>query len=332
MVIAFINGECDAIRHQCAHGPASQSVIFEDHIVGEDGVHSGIFVHMIGSLLKSSHSPLPNCLSVLIQCSDSVLSSFLDTCPDPTGFVDPRCTLAEAWFDCMTTVANMTFHRGISDASIETILVDTVCAGIQLTLYPTMGKTLEDRRKDAGMSLDGPHTLIFCDYLTAFFHLGMKCLQSLGTKLVHLIPIRDCPDRVPAGIVILAAALFRGVQGSLPPWTVESVPFVYGAFYNALNKDTELFVRILGAAMQVRAASPYGGVAQGNLLSGRYFAGVSDHFRHSFLQQVTELCQTDTPASWKKMKQVIKAACGGKKKETDFKQKPSPTRWDFERV
>jgi hypothetical protein len=128
------------------------------------------------------------------------------------------------------------------------------------------------------------------------------------------------------------AALFRAMQGSLPPWTVESIPQIFSALYGAVGKDAQLFVHVLGLAMQVRLrVSHYGGLVAGQLLSGGQFEGASEAFCQIFLAQVAEICQTDTAGGWKKMKHVVKSACGGKKKETDYKQKPSPTRWEFDR-
>mgnify|MGYP005850680267 CR=1 FL=1 len=209
--------------------------------------------------------------------------------------------------------------HGISDAAIDNLLVDSVCAVVQLLFYPSLGKTLEDRRRDPGMSLDGPQTLAICDYLTSFLRMGPKYLEALGSKVAATIPT-DCPPDAPRGVVTFAAALFRGAQGSLPPWAVESIPQVYLAFYFAMGKDTSMFVGILGAAMRVRlphGTPQYGSVGEGQLLSGRYFDGISDQFHQSFLASVADICQADNTAGWKKLKQVIKAACGGKNKETD---------------
>lgn len=337
MVSGWTRSECDAIRQQCSQGPASRSVIFVDDVIGEDGVPAGIFIRSINSLLASPVQP--NCLQTMIQCKEAVLSAIVHPCPDPTGFVDPRCTLAESWFLCMRDVSSIIAKHGLSDAAMDNMLVDSVCAAIQLIFHPSLGKTIEDRRQDPGMSLDGPHTLALCDFLVNFFQLGFTYLQGLANKVMHAIPCGEITTSssssdVHPGTVIVAAALFRAVQGSLPPWAVESVPKIYSALYFAMGKDATLFVKVLAAAMQVRLRGipRYGGIVEGQLLSGRYFEGVSDHFTQSFLAQVADICRTDTPGGWKKMKQVVKSACGGKKKETDYKQKPAPTRWEFERV
>lgn len=332
MVVAWTRSECEAIRRQCAGGPTSSSEIFVGGIVGEDGVPAGLFIFSIHLMLRTAKNPLYNCLNTLIECKESVLTAFVHPCPDPAGFDDPRCTLAEAWFLAMSSVVCLVTQHGLRDSRIDTMLVDTFCGIIQLIFYPSLGKTLEERRRDPGMTLDGAHTLAICDFLADFFLLGQSHLQAAAAKVAHVIPV-NCTTDLPIGLVIIAAALFRGIQGALPPWAVESVPQIYSALYGALGKDVSLFVRVLGAAMEVRlrGVAQYGGVSKGQILSGRYFEGVSGKFRESVASQVADVCRSDTAGSWKKMKQVIKSACGGKKKETDYKQKPAPTRWDVER-
>lgn len=333
MVVAFLQGECEAILSQCALGPSSQSAIFCNDIVGDDGLPAGVLIHVIDILLKSSRrSSLPNCLMVLVQSRQVVLSSIVHVCSNPVEFLDPRCTLAEAWFSCMTTVTRITAEQGLSDGTIHGMLVDSATAAIQLILYPSLGKTMEERRRDAGMSLDGPHTLALCDFLTHFFHLGLPYLKALSTQLEQAVTVMRCQPGLPTGMVILVATLFRAIQGAMPPWAVESVPALYAALFVALGQDVTLYVGILGAAMRVRAISRYGGVEEGQLLAGRHFEGVSEHFHETFLVQVRDCCQANTTASWKRLKQVVKGACGGKKKETDYNQKPSPTRWQIDRV
>ena len=64
------------------------------------------------------------------------------------------------------------------------------------------------------------------------------------------------------------------------------------------------------------------------LLSGKFFERMSDAAKTNFLDQARALSEEDTTASWRRLKTLIKQACGGKKKDTDFNQKPALTRWD----
>jgi hypothetical protein len=81
-----------------------------------------------------------------------------------------------------------------------------------------------------------------------------------------------------------------------------------------------------------QASTPFGRVQPGDLFSGKMFAQFSEKAKITFIADVTKLCEKDDNASWRRMKAIVKQACGGKKKETDFGQKPALTRWDFTRI
>jgi hypothetical protein len=50
-----------------------------------------------------------------------------------------------------------------------------------------------------------------------------------------------------------------------------------------------------------------------------------------FLDEVKRLSQQGDAASWRRMKVLIKQACGGKK-DAEYNQKPAMTKWQFERI
>jgi len=72
----------------------------------------------------------------------------------------------------------------------------------------------------------------------------------------------------------------------------------------------------------------FGGVQASCLLSGRFFESMSDKARETFVSQAVIYAKSDTASSWRQLKSLIKKECGGKKKDTDFKQKPAFTKWD----
>ena len=80
------------------------------------------------------------------------------------------------------------------------------------------------------------------------------------------------------------------------------------------------------------AAASFGGLMPGKLLSGRYFESLRSEAKDKFVQEAMALAGTDDVASWRRLKVLIKAACGGKKKDSGFQLKPSLTKWDFDRV
>lgn len=112
-------------------------------------------------------------------------------------------------------------------------------------------------------------------FLASYFELGPSALQSAARKLSAVVLIDEgsvqffSSDLNIRGISIIGAALFRAVQGSLPPWAVESIPEVYCSLFAALDKDPTRFEQILGLSMEVRLSQTvegFGGVKPGQLL------------------------------------------------------------------
>merc|ERR1711935_397819 len=102
------------------------------------------------------------------------------------------------------------------------------------------------------MSLDGPQGLVMIEYVVSFFNLGSVMIQSAMKELLFAIPVATSHDPDADGIAIIGAALFRGSQGGLPPWAVESIPSVYSSLFNVLNKNVENFGQLLGISMDIR--------------------------------------------------------------------------------
>jgi hypothetical protein len=213
---------------------------------------------------------------------------------------------------------------------------------LSILFYPTLGRTQEDRKEDPGMSLDGPQTLALTEFLESFFGLGPAMFQILANELLGRIPVdlgtiqKWSNDQQVHGMSIVGAALFRGAQGALPPWAVESIPEVYSAFFFALDKDPERFGLVLRASMDLRlqtSVDRFGGVMSGQLLSGGSFETMAEAAKATFITQAVDLSRKDNKESWRRLKAVVKQACGGKKKEADFGQKPSPTKWaEYDRL
>jgi hypothetical protein len=280
--------------------------------------------------------------------------------------VDPRCTLTEAWLTAMINLAKVyKLRKGSNnndDARAEEILLESFVAGVVLLFYPTLNKT---RCNDPGMSLDGPHGLALLSFFTIYLELGptnttssnygsMGLLERAAVQVAPRMPAVtgivttgvttatfDNHPRTDAsvGLALIGAAFFRAVQGAMPPWVVEFVPPLYGALFVALGGDSSMFGLVLRDAMEIRLSNVQQqpppqqqfivGVVPGQLFSGRFFESMSTTAKESFLQQTVELAHT---ANWKKLKQTVKAVCGGKKKETSFQQKPAFTKWEFDRI
>lgn len=317
-------------------GADCPSQIFNDHIISPEVVPSGLFVQVVTRVLelRTSNTLLSNCVGALISSKNYVIETILSSCADPTAFVDPRPTLTEAWLLAMKELCNSDFFH----AELEVVLVDTATAVISLLFFPSMGKTETERQNDSGMSLDGPHTLVLLSFMADFFRLGPVALESVANRLASIVPVDDTSmghqsqNSTVLKCASIGAALFRAVQGSLPPWAVEFISSVYSGLFVALGKDPLLFGELLRVSMEVRLGQNFGGVKAGELLSGRFFHNMSAKSKDEFINQAVELCRKDNPASWKQLKGLIKQVCGGKKKDTDFKQKPALTRWEFVRL
>jgi hypothetical protein len=332
--------ECEAIQRQCHGGPGSSSSIFNDDIVSMDSVPAGIFVRVLGeAMIGRGNVVHPNCVHKMMECRECVMGTIMHPCPDPasSSFADPRPALSEAWFLAM---AELTKGDKL-DSVAEAILVDTCVAALSLLFLPRLCKTESERQNDPGMSHDGPQSLASTSFLSRFFQMGPNALQAVAQKLLTVVPIDVSyiqslsSESEFYGLSIVGAALFRATQGALPPWAVETIPEVYSGLYFALGKSPVRFGLMLQLSMEVRlspAVEGFGGVKAEELLSGRFFQTMAAKAKAEFLQQATQLSEKDDVASWRRMKVLIKQACGGKKKDTDFKEKPSYTRWDFCRL
>jgi len=345
MVQALITAECEAIRRQCMSGPSSASSIFVQGIISVDAVPAGLFVRALGEIIEacsSTENAICNCIETLHMSRKPVLSIILDECPNPAerSFIDPRCTLLEAWLLTAAELTSFFGYHASTTSLLEEVLAETCVTAISILFYPTMGRTYAERLNDPGMSLDGPQSLALTWFLSRYFTLGRRMVLAASLLLLETIPVDITSiskwlgnDPGSQGIAIIGAALFRSAQGGLPPWAVESIPEVYSALFLALDKDPTRFGSILRASMEIRlgiSAKQFGSVRPNQLLSGRCFETMTG--KDKFIQQAVELSQNDSASSWRRLKVLIKQACGGKKKDTEYNQRPSLTVWDFERI
>ena len=313
-----------------------------------EGIPAGLLVRCIAEVLQSArkipsgrhvtHTPVS--IQALDAAKVAVLSAITLPCPAPRGgaFIDPRPTLCEAWLQAMIEVAELKSENPLA----QSLLIETCVAMVSLLFVPSMGRSQIERLNDNCMSLDGPHSLALTTFLSSFFRLGHANLKAVGQCLLSSIPVdvpalqSICEDSSFHGVSVIGAALFRACQGALPPWAVESVPEVYSALFEACGNDVEGFGLLMRLSMEVRLSSfhnvEYCGVGPGKLLSGRFFESLSNQARATFISHAMEICATGEMASWKKLKVLIKQVCGGKKRDTEFNQKPAITRWEFQRV
>ncbi len=349
ILTSLITSECEAATIQCSAGPTSTSRIFHEDVISEENIPPGLFIRVLVETLDNALSMkipmvhMKNVLQILYTTRHSVIRTLLSECPNPVqkgSFYDPRPVITETWFLCMNRMAAVAASQGVANgegaigaevASVsKQLLVETFVAAISLLFYPSLEKTQQKRANDPGMCLDGPQGLVMMDFFVTFFDLGASMIQAGARELASVIPVNNENDPDTAGMAIIGAALFRGSQGGLPPWAVESVPSVYSALFKALNKNVDSFGQLFEISMSIRLLDNrrFGSVEGGSLLSGRFFEKMNDKAKIKFIEQSKDNARIDTTASWRRLKTLIKQACGGKKKDTDFKQRPALTAWD----
>ncbi|KAL3923871.1 MAG: hypothetical protein SGILL_001395 [Bacillariaceae sp.] len=345
---SLIRVECEAVLSQCGHGPNSTSRVFHEDVISEENIPAGLFIQVLTETLSNAfRSQVPvealgNALRVLVDARQLVLQTIVSDCSSPVkkeSFHDPRPVIAESWLICMNVLCKAMVVNGTvrpksqeqeSVTAVADLLVHTFIAVIALLLYSSLEKKQEKRAEDPGMTLDGPQGLVLMDFLQSYFCMGPEMLQTAASRLIQQIPVETGNNPDAAGYGIIGAVLFRGIQGSLPPWAVESLPSVYSALFAAMGKSVDDFGHMLDLSMSIRlrANDQFGSIRGGLLLSGRFFEKMNDSSRRSFLTEAKKLAKEDSTAAWKRLKVIIKQACGGKKKDTDFNQRPALTRWD----
>lgn len=355
LVQASIMAECKAALHQCSLGPRSSSIVFNDEVISEEVVPAGLMLQTLGETLESaltSSVPLQamaTTIRILYESHGAVLQVVTADCPFPIekgSFCDPRPTIAETWYLAMNKLLKLTtaqnfWKSGEKDGDLsyamQKMLLESCVSIIILLLYPSISKTQSERANDPGMSFDGPQTLAMMEFLDQYLSLGSSFLQCVSAELLTRIPkdltsvmsIGSQDDLLTAGASIIGASLFRAAQGGLPPWAVECIPSVYSSFYWALNCDPSKFALVFTKSIHIRLGEQnFGGVQASQLLAGKYFQSMGDQAKQTFISQAAELAAKNEPNGWRQLKALIKKVCGGKKKDTDFKQKPAYTKWD----
>lgn len=242
-----------------------------------------------------------------------------------------RVKLSEAWFLTLHDLAKFVAGNQVSSGqAIRELLAETCTSAVTFPFFSTRSNTMF-------MSVDGPHTLAWNDFLESAFLLGM--MEEIAQELYRRVPLDSAHASTVNGdvgcqsVAIIAAALFRAYSLAFPPYAIEAAPSLYASLFTALGKDSTAFGHILKLSMEVKAsAHGFGSVRPGERLSGPLFDSTTEKSKETFLKQAMELFRQDDLAAWRRVKVLVKQITGGKKKDSDFSQKPSPTNWTFERI
>jgi len=343
IISALIKAECEAATLQSNQGPSSGSNVFVDGVAGDEMVNAGVYITLIKDCLDriakmksqtdQSIDESRRCLLVLKDVAPMVIPLLLHQSPEANCHVDPRPTFAEAWFLTIESLVSVCRKQeqiaaSLVGDSIESFLGESLATAMSLIFLKDLGtKKVSPPAIQQGMSLDGPQTLAIMSFISSALLLGPNILLAGGRKAMSAIQVQST-DQNNIGAVILTASLLRGVAGALPPWAVEETPDLFKSFYLAMGSNCDILIQIMSASTKVKAVAPFGGIREGELLAGRYL-DVSDSHIKAFLSQSKEVC---IKGNWNKLKVILKATCGGKKKDSGFNLKPRFTSWECERL
>jgi hypothetical protein len=347
VLTALIKAECETAVAQCGQGPQSGSNLFKESIVGEAMIHSGAYVMLIGEYLKHVSSGknmtmedqvelCRRCVHVLKHSAPDIASILLHESPEATNHVDPRLTLAEAWFLTMKALASVCRNNEQINSSLVADNVQILFSeSLSLAMLFIFMKDIGGKKRPApdvqrGMSPDGPQTLAISDFIFESMLLGPSILSGSFSAFSAHIQL-NCGNEVPSevlGAAVISASLLRAISGATPPWVVEDTPILFNSIYTSLGSNLDLFIQTLGVSTKLETLTDAGALRAGEKLCGRYLDASDSHI-NSFLSKASECAAKN---DWKKMKVVLKSATGGKKKESGFNLKPHYSSWEGERV
>jgi len=326
-------------------GPGTDSNVFNENIMGEEMVGAGVYLILINECLdrvkkanelsQKDASDCRQCLSVLKQVSTSVTQLLLHQSPEAISHLDPRPTIAEAWYLALIGLVsicrnNELIASTLANDGVENFFGESLSLAAALMFFKDIGtKSDQATLTQSGMSLDGPQTLAIESFLAESLLLGPSILSAGVTRIAAAIHVQEIVDDTNIlGSAILVAAFLRSVSGALPPWIVEDIPDVFQSMYIAMGSNVDEFIQMLRASTKLKASVSFGGVRSGELLAGRYLDARDSHIE-GFLSQTKEVC---IKGNWNKLKIILKATCGGKKKDSGFNLKPQFTTWDCDRM
>jgi len=340
-ISALIKAECEAATLQCNQGAVSASSMFIDSVIGEETVDAGVYLMIIRDCLTriTKRKVLEEkdiiesirCLTVVKSVVPVIVPLIMHQSPEANNHVDPRPTIAEAFYLTLSSLVSVCRkHETIASCLVnegKQLFGESLCLVSMLIFLKDLG----DKKSSApdiqrGLSLDAAHTLAMTSFISETLLLGSSIL-STGQGISSVIQLKDMFGQSSSILTaaILVSSLLRAVSGALPPWSVEETPELFESIFTSIcGSNPDSFVELLSLACKLRSSTTFGGVREGELLAGRYL-DVSDSHITSFITQSKEVC---SKGNWKKIKVILKATCGGKKKDSGFNLKPGFTSWE----
>jgi hypothetical protein len=247
---------------------------------------------------------------------------------------DPRNPTCEAF----VLLLKKLIDDGASGAAFEAIISRTVYV---LVLDMTVGGAAAA----SGMSFDDSCTLCILDLFGACLH-NLAILEQVGSLFSAFFMTakqRGCEVRssaagsealatpAGAGAAMIVAALLNASSGRLPPWALEYIPASLQSMGVALATNLQVYEHAVNFAIDCHVAVVAPGAENTPRfpLSGRFISKQKPVAKQN-LRDCFSKCLAKS--DWKEMKNGLKVACGGKKKQAGFKLKPSLRRFENSRV
>ena len=309
-ILALINAECEAAINQCNQGHQSGSNFFNDNVIGEEMLNAGAYIMLVGECfdrLSSQHNhPLENktnecrrCLVVLKNSAAILMSLLLNPTPEASSHLDPRPTIAEAWFLTMAKLVSICQKDEKIAASlladgVEPLIGDCLSTAISLLFLKDLGsRKAPPPTIQIGMSLDGPHTLALMDFASEAMLLGPNVLSAAAKSITNHLTLHQTRENISyeaLGAAIISAGLLRAASGSLAPWAVEGTPLLFRSMHTALGNNCDALIQVLAISTELQASTSVGGISAGQKLAGRYFEKINANTMDSFLTKTREAC------------------------------------------
>ena len=345
----LIKRECSTVAHHFSQIDQYESSIFIEPNICEDTLSAGAFIIIIRDVLAKINcisidesipetylSVIEGCLQVLEACKEDIYSVMNLRGPlISSGWEDPRMPIAEAWFLSLSELISVykNFHLN-HDEKMCNVVCETVSVILYLAMFRRTEKEAAPQICMESMSLDGPVTLSLIDFLCDAISLGQMIFSRIGIPFVDKVTFENgqaCNDLNLLGGSMLAVTLYRGSSGAFPPWFIESVPTLFEGLFNTC-RDINTFMTVLRTGAELITQVDLGFVPAGSKVAGYYFNVTKASAKEEFFNKTAELAKSTEGNRWRRMKVLLKAVCGGKKKATDFNLKPQPSSWECERI
>ena len=260
-------------------------------------------------------------------------------------FEDPRLSIGEVYYKMGKKVCEQFSH---SFEGGDDRLLDALAAMVHVVLLEWLNLADVQGEKEGrlgaggGMDFDDSVTLVIFDFLGlacthqrilekvgALFgrRYGPKLVLGSAAEAVATYGEREQAALVGSGAVL--SAMMSAASGRLAPWAIEFMPKAYESIFNANNSNLTAWSLALKIGIECKIVVGSGRYA---VLSGKYVSFLKDKAMADYVTGVNGAAKENNAAGWHKVKNLLKLACGGKKKKSGFKLKPSKRMFCCDRI